>query len=262
MRNFHKLTKAYKKLVNEKNSCESCKIFNDYKQVVQSEGNVQNPTFMIVAEAPGQEELKQKRPMIGPAGQELRKHLREFGFNKSNTILTNVIPCRPLNNKFPDDWNLVTKCAQRWLLKEIKLLNPKIIISCGAQALRAITGKKRVTSNRGRWHFEYKVKTWIMPTWHPSYILRCKNDINRQNVSIEFKNDLQKVSCEWMQLINDWRLKTKNKDSLNKFNFIPKDIEETTTTTNNSYFFTEEDGFVCLDEESPIDNYYPPYPDY
>ena len=208
--NFKAISVEYLTLAEEKDKCQACKIYNHYKCVVPSEGNAKNPTFMFVGESPGRVEVDERRPFIGPAGQLLREYLRQFGFNKKNTILTNVIPCRPENNKFPTDVTIVNDCVFRWLYKEIEILRPKFIITCGSPALKAIRRSQGVSmsvgANRGRWDFVNRFRAFTLATWHPSYVLRCQNDENKQTVLIEFKNDLEKVSKEWLYLYSDKRL--------------------------------------------------------
>lgn len=206
--NFKHISEEYKKFCIEKKNCKECKQFNCYKNVVLSEGNGKNPMFMFVAEAPGSTELEQNRPLIGPAGRELRSVLREFGFNRDNSILTNVMPCRPENNKFPSDLSIVKNCYFNWLKREIYLLKPKFIITCGANATKFTFNKMicKITETRGRWIFNTTYNCWTIATWHPSYVLRCKNDKEKQNVAIEFRNDIKKVKNEWHALYSDKRL--------------------------------------------------------
>ena len=200
--NFFKISNEYSDFLKKKSACRSCEIYNDYQHMVFSEGNAQNPTFMVVAQSPGRKEIELDRPLIGPAGQELRKNLRECGFNKKNTILTNVLPCRPKDNKFPADWSIAAHCCANWLSAEIKILRPKIIILCGAEALKAVMNNSGVGANRGRWKFNYPFQAWIIATWHPSYVIRCQRSGDKQP-PLQFKSDIEKVSTEWEFLISN-----------------------------------------------------------
>jgi DNA polymerase len=206
--NFSDISKEYEQFCISKKTCKDCTQFECYKNVVLSEGNGKNPIFMFVAESPGNTEILKDKPLIGTAGQELRNNLRELGFNKKNSILTNVMPCRPLNNKFPSDPQIVKYCFFKWLKKEISILKPKFIITCGAHSTRLISGKEKIKMSdiRGRWIFNKTYYCWTIATWHPSYVLRCKNDKDKQNVLIEFKCDLKKVINEWASLYSDRRL--------------------------------------------------------
>jgi len=210
--NFRCISQEYLEFCEQKYRCKECSIYDHYKQVVLSEGNGKSPIFMLVCEAPGRDEVRLGRPLIGPAGQELRKYLREFGFTRENTILTNVMPCRPLDNKFPSDPTVVSRCRVRWLEKEIKLVKPKIIIACGAPAMMAIMKKSGVGNNRGRWNFLYNFQAYAIATWHPSYVLRCYNDPARKNVPLEFRNDLKKVATEWQFIYADRKLHQNKED--------------------------------------------------
>lgn len=218
-KNFYKISDQYRKFAVAKSKCQKCDMFKCYQTIVQSEGNAESPTFMICCEAPGSSEISLHRPLIGVAGQELRQTLRNFGFTKKNTILTNVMPCRPLDNKFPDNWELVSGCYRKWLYNEIYILKPKIIITCGAKALKMAVEKTAVSLYRGQWTFIPHFQAWHLGTWHPSYVCRCKNDKNKQEVALQFRDDFKKVATEWIHIYNDRRLHMDNeqykKNSIN-----------------------------------------------
>lgn len=246
-RNFRSISDEYKQFCVEKDQCRECDLYNCYKQVVQSEGNGKDPTFMIICESPGKVEVEQQRPLIGPAGQELRKTLRKYNFNRGNTILTNVVPCRPKNNKLPNKLESIYDCLDNNLYEEIKILKPKIIITCGAPAIKAIRHLKcRLSSNRGIWFFIERFKAWSLATWHPSYTLRCKNDPAKSHVPLQFEEDFKKVNSEWFHLMNGKEMKMKDKtydgyikDKHTKELNDAVDVTFTSTTTNTANSFYE-----------------------
>lgn len=208
-RNFTDITEDYRAFAIAKDKCRQCDVYQHYEQVGQSEGNARNPTFMIVGEALGREEVEQVRPFVGAAGQVLRAELRKHkAFKRTSTIITNILACRPLNNKFPggDNSPQVKKCTNSWLFKEIKILKPKIIITLGNPALKYVRDEWGITANRGRWKFLHQFKAWSFATYHPSYVMRCKNDGEKRFVVEQFTNDLKAVATMWHTIAGDYRL--------------------------------------------------------
>lgn len=223
-RNFTRITDEYREFALKKDKCQKCSIYEHYKQVGQSEGNAENPTFMFVGEALGRDEADQVRPFIGAAGQVLRAEMRKYPkvFKKTNTIITNVLACRPLNNKFPagDNSPEVNTCTQNWLFKEVRLLRPKIVITLGNPALKYIRGDWGITANRGKWKFLYKFRTWSFATYHPSYVMRSEKS-GKQFIADQFQNDIKAIATMWHTIAGDYRLSMndeewKRKAAMNK----------------------------------------------
>lgn len=224
--NFTFVSDEYKIFNNNKLSCTKCSVFHHYKNVVPSEGNAQNPIFVFIGESPGADEIENNRPFIGKAGQRLRMELKKYNkvFNKNTSLITNLMPCRPINNKFPKDniaslevngeyevyydlnkktvkaSKLIEHCYANWLEKELKILKPKVIVTLGSNSLEYITGEKGITINRGFFRKVDKFNCYVYSTYHPSYILRCENDNNKQNVVLQFNEDIKKISEEYSQL--------------------------------------------------------------
>lgn len=233
-KNFTNISEDYKKFAECKISCQSCSIFDSYKKVVSSEGNANNPTFMFIGEAPGSDEVINDRPFYGKAGQRIRKELRKYPevFNKKTSIFTNVIPCRPKDNKFPskdqefsitslslhekprlvNNTQAVNHCRGKWLDKEIEILKPKILIALGSQSLFYVFGKSGITQNRGKWDFLSKYNAWVFGTYHPSYVLRCQNDSNKSNVVNEFESDIRQIATEWRSILENSESKKEIED--------------------------------------------------
>lgn len=220
-RNFTNLTKEYKKFAIEKSNCKQCSIFDCYKQVGQSEGNVNNPTFMFVGESLGKDESEQVRPFIGKAGQRLRQELRKHqNFTKQTTIISNILSCRPKDNVFPKDQNgpfylhlkdgptevsaekIVKTCTESWLFREIKLLKPKVIVTLGSVPLKYIRKETGITDKRGSWKFLPEFRAWSIATYHPSYVLRCENDKSKQFVAEQFEKDIEQISSKTFAIVN------------------------------------------------------------
>jgi DNA polymerase len=223
-RNFTSISDEYREFAVKKAACRKCSIYKHYKQVGQSEGNAVDPTFMLVGEALGKDETEQVRPFVGWAGQRLRRELRKHAttFTRKNTLISNVVACRPLNNVFPRDSagpyeiykqdegtksvlarDVVHWCAENWLRKEVALVRPKVLITLGGQALDFVRGERGITANRGTWKFLPALQVWSMATYHPSYVMRCEHDKAKEHIPHQFAEDIEKVAKTWRSVVND-----------------------------------------------------------
>ncbi len=159
-----------KKIATRIESCKSCRLFETRTQVVVGEGALNSP-IMFVGEGPGEEEDKSGRPFVGRAGRLFDKILESVKLNRSDVYITNVVKCRPPKNRvpMPDE---VSAC-EHYLMAQIELINPKIVVPLGATAMKFFLGNevKSITAARGRL-FEWKGGIKIFPMFHPSYLLR------------------------------------------------------------------------------------------
>lgn len=151
------------------NECHRCQLGETRTHAVVGRGNLQAP-IMIIGEAPGQNEDETGLPFVGKAGQLLDKILASVNFDTDNHIyICNVIKCRPPNNRVPTT-DEISACKP-YLLEQIRLVDPKIILFTGATALKGLTGEKRgITKIRGNW-IEWEGRL-CMPILHPAYLLR------------------------------------------------------------------------------------------
>jgi len=184
----------YNDFNNAKSQCRGCEIGKCYNKVVLSDGNTTNPTVMVVGEAAGSSEVDIGKPFVGKAGKLLRATLNEFGFRKNNSIITNTIPCRPLDNKFPTDEQLVRSCCEKWLYTEIELLKPKYILLIGATPTKYLLNLTGITKLRGQW-FKFNGID-CMPTLHPSYVLRKEYMEEGKLIKQQFKDDIRAVAIK------------------------------------------------------------------
>jgi DNA polymerase len=182
----------YKEFNLAKEKCRDCYIGPIYNRVVLSDGNTINPIVMVVGEAAGSSEIEIGKPFVGRAGKLLRLTLNQFGYNKTNSIITNIIPCRPKDNKFPQDEKLIKTCMDKWLLKEIEILKPKFLFLVGSMPTKYLLNLNGITFSRGKW-FEYE-SIPCMPTYHPSYILRKQYTKEGKEIEEHFKNDIKEMS--------------------------------------------------------------------
>jgi uracil-DNA glycosylase family 4 len=129
-------------------------------------------TLMFVGEAPGREEDEQGRPFVGGAGRVLNSLLSSAGINRRDVYITNVVKCRPPNNRTPTPQE-VSRCKP-FLTKEIARLQPKMIIALGEVASIVLTGKD--ISYRGCILPHIETKTPVLITFHPAYVMRNRKE--------------------------------------------------------------------------------------
>jgi uracil-DNA glycosylase len=144
--------------------------------------------IMFVGEAPGRDEDLQGEPFVGRAGELLTKIIIAMGFKREDVYIANVIKCRPPENRtpLPDE---VTNCLP-YLLSQIDLIKPKLIVALGATAVRALLDVQLgITKMRGHWYTFRDIP--IMPTFHPAYLLR--NPPAKKEVWEDMKAVLEKL---------------------------------------------------------------------
>lgn len=151
--------------------CEECNLrfSGGCTQKVPGEGSIFTP-LMFVGEAPGFEEDRQGKPFVGKAGQLLSRILSKSEINREKVYITNVVKCRPPNNRTPFPKEI--SACRRILELEINIIKPSVIIALGSVALRFFKEKTSIMQERGNWII-YK-GIWVLPTFHPAYLLRKK----------------------------------------------------------------------------------------
>lgn len=141
--------------------------------VVFGEGNP-DAQLMFIGEGPGQEEDKQGRPFCGRSGKLLDKVFSLLSLNRADVFITNVVKCRPPSNRKPLE-NENTTCANLFLFKQIKIIQPKAICTLGSTALQGLLNNYdiKISQLRGRPLIPNAfAQTIVIPTYHPAYILR------------------------------------------------------------------------------------------
>lgn len=153
-------------------------------KVVFGRGNP-DANLLLLGEGPGRDEDLQGIPFVGRSGKLLRTTLDTLGIKEESIYITNIVKCRPPNNRAPLP-NEVSKCTQLLLEQQIKIIHPRIICTLGASALKALIGTPLgITKTRGVAQ-PYK-GIYVFPTYHPAYILR-----NRKQLPF-FSQDLQRA---------------------------------------------------------------------
>jgi len=142
--------------------------------------------LMLIGEGPGNEEDKQGKPFVGRSGQLLTKLLHSVGIERHDTFITNIVKCRPPNNRKPFPIESST-CKAILLIKQIKIIRPRLICTLGATALECLLDKPvKITQARGKEFLFENIK--VIATYHPAYILRNPKEVE------PMLNDLTKVA--------------------------------------------------------------------
>lgn len=126
--------------------CKACPLHRSRRNAVPGEGDT-HAAVVLVGEAPGRLEDEHSRPFVGQAGQFLRKLLAEQGLRRSRVFLTNSVKCRPPDNRKPTAKELAT-CRRLWLERQIRLVNPRMVVLLGKTPLRQVLGVKDSLENR------------------------------------------------------------------------------------------------------------------
>lgn len=168
-------------LEQEARGCSRCHLRAGCRQVVFADG-IPSADIMLVGEGPGQTEDEMGKPFVGKAGQLLDKILLSVQFERSALYITNVVKCRPPDNRLPNQLEIAA--CRGFLEAQIRLLQPSLIICLGALATQTIIDPKaKITQMRGRWFVRDGIM--IIPTYHPAALLR--NDSLKRPVWEDFK---------------------------------------------------------------------------
>jgi DNA polymerase len=163
---------ALERLRRELGECGRCRLKKGCTNVVFGEGSA-GAELMFVGEAPGREEDIQGRPFVGEAGKLLTSLINRMGFDREEAYITNVIKCRPPNNRDPQE-DEIRQCLPV-LKKQIEIISPKVIMTLGRIAAHAVVGVTTPIS-RLRGKFVKFEGIDLMPTFHPAYLLRNPRD--------------------------------------------------------------------------------------
>lgn len=150
--------------------CQLCGLHKSRTQTVFGAGDTQ-ADWMIIGEAPGAEEDKQGQPFVGRAGKLLNNMLAAAGLPRNAVYISNVLKCRPPNNRDPkaDEAAL----CRAYLERQIALVNPALIIVVGRIAAHNLLGVTTPLGRlRGTVHTLPDAKTPVIVTYHPAYLLR------------------------------------------------------------------------------------------
>jgi len=157
-----------KEIRAELGDCKRCKLSQGRQHIVFGDGSPR-AALMFIGEGPGAEEDLQGLPFVGAAGGLLNNLLSKLGLRREEVYIANVVKCRPPENRNPEA-DEIGQCLP-FLLKQIEAINPRVIVTLGRVATEALLSTQTpITQLRGKWQKYGKIK--VMPTFHPSYLLR------------------------------------------------------------------------------------------
>ena len=188
---------SWQELRDEAAQCTRCDLHRRATQTVFGEGRT-GVSITLVGEQPGDQEDVQGRPFVGPAGQLFERAMGEAGIDRATVYLTNAVKHfkfiragkRRLHQK-PDTGEI--KACRQWLLKELDIVQPRVLVALGATAAHSILGRS-VTISRERGRFRpYPPDTQLYVTVHPSYLLRLPDERAKATEYARFVEDLRTV---------------------------------------------------------------------
>jgi DNA polymerase len=150
-------------------ACTRCKLHTLGRQQVVFGAGSMTAEIMFVGEAPGADEDVQGVPFVGKAGQLLTKMIGAMGLRREDVYIANVLKCRPPGNRNPEPDEIQT--CQPFLFRQLASIQPRVVIALGAFAARTLLDTDEPISRlRGR-VFDFRGAK-LIPTFHPSYLLR------------------------------------------------------------------------------------------
>ncbi len=163
----------FKKLLID-SKCTKCQLCGGRKNIVVDRGN-SDTKIMLIGEAPGENEDLQGKAFVGRAGRLMDQLMLEVGIDTNqDTLIANIVKCRPPENRAPKQ-DEVDQCKP-FLLKQIQLVNPKIIVLLGATALKHLIPEKAKAAMSSEVGNAFTHQDFpgiqLMVLYHPAYILR------------------------------------------------------------------------------------------
>ena len=185
--------------------CKGCDLYKNATQAVFGEieardgGSKTKIAIMMIGEQPGDQEDKQGRPFVGPAGKLLDKALEEAEIDRSKVYVTNAVkhfkwePRGKLRIHKKPSMKEINACRP-WLDAEVETVHPKLIVALGATAAQGLLGSGfRITQSHGKVQ-EAPGLPPIVATLHPSAILRAQTDEDRHSQMRVLVEDLREAA--------------------------------------------------------------------
>jgi DNA polymerase len=165
--------------------CRQCEHLAAFRtQTVFGAGNPE-ADLMFVGEAPGADEDKKGEPFVGRAGELLTRIIGAMGLSRDEVYIANVLKCRPdmepgtPGNRPPTPLEM-QRCLP-YLRGQIAIIQPRVLVALGKTALAGLTGTDEpLAARRGRWSTFENIP--LLPTYHPSYLLRNGSNAEKRKV--------------------------------------------------------------------------------
>ena len=159
---------SLEKIRKDLGDCQRCDLAKKRKNLVFGMGN---PTarLVFVGEGPGAEEDSKGEPFVGEAGQVLNRIITAMSLKRDDVYICNVVKCRPPGNRDPET-DEIAACSP-FLLRQIQSVNPEVVVALGKFAAQTLLETKdSITKLRGKFRDFHGIP--LMPTFHPSFLLR------------------------------------------------------------------------------------------
>lgn len=161
---------SWNELKQQVSSCTLCPLHQSRTQTVFGVGDPA-ADWMIIGEAPGQEEDRRGEPFVGRAGKLLDQMLLAIGLQRQTVFIANTLKCRPPNNRDPAEDEV--RACRPYLEQQIDFVQPKIVLAVGRVAAQKLLGTDEPLGRlRGQEHFLKDGTLPLVVTYHPAYLLR------------------------------------------------------------------------------------------
>ncbi|HEX9022846.1 MAG TPA: uracil-DNA glycosylase [Geobacteraceae bacterium] len=166
------VTESLEEIRKELGECLRCELGKKRTNLVFGVGNP-HARLVFVGEAPGRDEDLQGEPFVGEAGQILTRLINRMGFTRQDVYICNVLKCRPPNNRDPQK-DEIEQCGP-FMLRQVKAIGPEVVVALGAFAAHTLLQSTvPISKLRGRFHDYHGIP--LMPTYHPSFLLRNRGN--------------------------------------------------------------------------------------
>jgi len=171
-------------------NCTLCALCETRRQTVFGTGN-KNADWLLVGEGPGQHEDEQGKPFVGKAGLLLTEMLRAMGLAREDVFITNIVKCRPPNNRDPQVQEV--ESCNNYLQRQMALIKPKIILAVGRIAAQTLLNTDEPLARlRGKVHFLND--TPVIVVYHPAYLLRSL--LEKRKAWLDLKLAMQTIKTQ------------------------------------------------------------------
>ena len=170
-------------------SCAMCPLHNGIHHKVPGQGDRTAP-LMLIGEGPGEREDLEGLAFVGAAGQLLTRMLAAIDLPRDRVYICNIVKCRPPFNRNPEPEEMAA--CMLHLRMQVALVRPRVIVLLGGTAAKAtLDPNLHITRARGQWTERKGI--WMMPTYHPSFLLR---DESRKHEAWEDMQSLRRKLTE------------------------------------------------------------------
>jgi uracil-DNA glycosylase len=191
------MARSLKQLREDARKCQDCPLWANATQTVFGAGDP-HARVMLVGEQPGDEEDRKGLPFVGPAGRLLDRALEAAGIEREHLYVTNAVKhfkwqARGKRRLHKTPAQREVDACHPWLEQEIATVKPRVIVALGATAAKAVIGKHfKVSVDRGRF-VESELAAYVFATFHPSALLRLRDDKEREAAFGQLVQDLKLI---------------------------------------------------------------------